>query len=974
MKEAISPVLQKKLERFVVLAASLAAVIGILAISEWFLEVGILKSINPKWVAMKINAALGILALSMALLATHKNYPKIRKISSFVAALIGFLTTMEHLTGRNFHIDQLFFKEAYLGMSGLASGRMAIHTSIILFCLGLAYYFIEFESKKLKRPAQFFALITFTLTLPQLIIYAYGLNLSHSTSIFTEMALNTAIALFLLGMGVLCVRPDKGFMSYVFANSPSGLMLRELLPSAFGVPLIFGLFSLTGVRAGLYDTSFALTLSVLACIVTWITILAATARQMMKIDYERHQVEGEKQKISGQRETERKLFLTILETLPSAVIVGEAPSGKLVFANSQVMKVWGHPLKESNKIEEYAEWVGFHEDGTRYEAMDWPLARTIARGETIIGEDTIIQRGDGMRAILRLSSAPIFDDKNKIVAGVVICEDVTEVKKAEEQRVHLLAEQHSAEAIKSSEEKLRAIFNSAFEAIVTSDESGTITKWNPRAEKMFLYESDEAIGKKVQDLIIPPKYRESFNRDTKKFYELGHGPLLNKTIEIEAIRKNGETFPIQLSVSATKKDGRYVFTSFIDDITERKKNEMELITAKQVALAATQAKSEFLANMSHEMRTPLNGIIGLTDLMCETALSEEQQKFANLIRESGSNLLTIINDILDFSKIEAGRLAFEQIRFNLDTLVRNTVDLLRFKANEKGLQINTYADIDVPTEMIGDPGRLGQVIINLLGNAIKFTHQGSIQLRIRNENKDAKNPKLHFSVIDTGIGISEEAVHKLFHPFVQEDGSTARKFGGTGLGLSISKRLVEMMKGELGVESKKNEGSTFWFTAYFQSVSGEVELEESKGKVLAFPVSNAKVATHSTTKILVAEDNSTNQLLTLSFLKSLGYSAQAVANGLEALEAFKTGNFDLILMDCQMPEMDGFEATKQIRNFESSTGGHIPIIALTANAMKEDEDRCKSAGMDDYLSKPIKKDRLGIAIAHWSASLGKKVV
>jgi CheY-like chemotaxis protein len=259
------------------------------------------------------------------------------------------------------------------------------------------------------------------------------------------------------------------------------------------------------------------------------------------------------------------------------------------------------------------------------------------------------------------------------------------------------------------------------------------------------------------------------------------------------------------------------------------------------------------------------------------------------------------------------------------------------------------------------PYILHKVLINLLSNAVKFTEKGKIIIDARLENNDLQKPKIRIRVQDTGIGLTDEAIKKLFSPFVQADGSTARKYGGTGLGLSICKRLVELMQGEIGVESKEGVGSIFWFTAVFEAANRRLTRFKNENSQINFHV----IPDSKIFKILVAEDNSTNQLLTLSQLKSLGYTAQAVANGIEAVSAFRTNNFDLILMDCQMPEMDGFDATREIRKLEAGSHSRIPIIALTANAMKEDEAKCKEVGMDDYLSKPTKKEKLGSLISKW---------
>jgi len=970
----MNPELQRKLALYVYFLAGISMCAGLIGITGWIFRVPSLITLFDHSVSIKFNTALSLFCLGFSLFCAQKNYldraPKystfyiiLRICFALVPALIGLLTFLQYAFGWDFGIDQLVFQDyTRLRVGHYAPGRMAFNTSVAFLFLGLALSVVDWEPFKKKRPAQYLSCGAALLSFPAIIIYLYGISFSHGIAPYVQMAIYTAVSVFCVSTGILLSRPDKGFLSFLFGESIAGVLLRNLFPSAVIMPLALGIVALTGARQGFYDTDFALTLAVIMCILIWLTVLTSTTKQILIMEEKANSLELERTRLFQEREAEMSLFQTVLETIPSAVIVAEAPKGNIVFANSQLLKVWGHELIPSKAIHEYMDWKGFYDDGTPYKATDWPLARAVMSGETVIGEDVNIVRGDNKKAILRLSSAPIKNKENNITGGVVICEDVTELRQAEKLRIKLLSEQQSASAIKHSEVRLRSIFDSAFEAIITNDALGTITEWNPRAESMFQYKREEAIGKKIHELIMPEKLRGKYLKATQKFYQTGHGPLLNKKIEIEAVRRNGEIFPIELSVSVNQREDVFIFTSFIDDITQRKKSERELIEAREKALEAAKVKSEFLANMSHEIRTPLNAVIGLTDILQEGALSSEQSKYVHLIQESGNHLLNVINDILDFSKIEAGRMVLEKIDFNLKHLLENTSELLKHKVQEKGLQFQLTIDPQVPREVMGDPGRLGQVLINLIANAIKFTDFGKISVSVKLLKDDPNGPVLIFSVQDSGIGMSEEASKKLFNPFVQGDGSTNRRYGGTGLGLSICKRIVELMGGEIQVSSKEEEGSEFWFTATFEAASKSNVITEVKETTSTAALASLNSA-NKHKRILVAEDNSTNQLLTLAQLKSLGYTAQAVANGIEAVEAFQKNTFDLILMDCQMPDMDGFEATQKIRSMEKTMGGHIPIVALTANALKEDERRCLDAGMDAYLSKPTKKERLGRMIS-----------
>jgi ammonium transporter, Amt family len=504
-----------------------------------------------------------------------------------------------------------------------------------------------------------------------------------------------------------------------------------------------------------------------------------------------------------------------------------------------------------------------------------------------------------------------------------------------------------------AEKTYRSIFENAVMGIFLTTPQGRFANANMALARMLGYDSPEELKECITDI-----GRQIYVEGQERGRFLQEMSDQGRTLRFETRmrRKDGSIIWVSMNALAVRDAaGRLLYNQgTIEDVTLHRQQE-ERERAKKAAEAACRAKSEFLASMSHEIRTPLNGVIGMLELLQGAGLNERQAQFAHLARSSAGVLLSLVNDILDFSKIEAGKLELDCTEFNLHQLVEGTAQMFGESAGKKRLELTCCVEAGVPPMVRADPTRLRQVLCNLLGNAVKFTEKGGVSLHVAVEEDQADAALVRVSVRDTGIGIPQDRLHRLFQSFSQVDASTTRKFGGTGLGLAISMRIVQLMGGEIHVESVPDKGSTFWFSVKLPKCRFQEAAATPVGSRDETPV--AKGA-----RILLVEDNEINQLVAQEILSQAGYECELANNGREAVEQVTTGDFDLVVMDCQMPVMDGFEATERIRRHESGRGGHVPIVALTANAVKGDRERCLAVGMDGYVTKPVESRELLSAI------------
>lgn len=536
--------------------------------------------------------------------------------------------------------------------------------------------------------------------------------------------------------------------------------------------------------------------------------------------------------------------------------------------------------------------------------------------------------------------------------SIGIIQDVTEQKIKERSLIE-------------SQAKTRAIIDTAADAIVVINTEGIIQEFSPAGSKIFGYEKSEALGHDVS-ILMPEPNKSNHQKFLKAYYETGKQNVINTKRELLAQRKGGDVFPIELALTETKVADKTYFTAIIRDITQSKNSEKVLIEALKEAQSATRSKSEFLANMSHEIRTPMNAIIGLSHLALKSRIADKQQRYLEKINLSAKGLLGIINDILDISKIEAGKLRIEATPFRLEDVLENLSSSITFPAQEKEIGFSINQSQQIPKALIGDPLRLHQVLLNLCNNAIKFTpNGGKVYVNIEVFDKTLDTITLLFSISDNGIGVEEEKQKHLFDSFTQEDASTTRRYGGTGLGLSICKKLVNLMGGSIDLNSAKGEGSTFFFDTTFKIQACTV----APKAVTPLFLDKASIPQNSV-RVLLVEDNEFNQEIAKDLLEDVGITVETAYNGLEALEHLKHQPFDLVLMDCQMPVMDGFQTTRKIR--EQPAFSSLPIIALTANVMYQDVERVFDCGMDDYLSKPLDIDNFYAKVQQWGIDKKQK--
>jgi PAS domain S-box-containing protein len=1081
--------------RYASFASIVSIILGAGALIAWVFYLWLPHLLETLLLDIKPNDAICFLLLGMALwvrLEKQKEYTRyLAEVCAAIVFLISTLSLLEYFFNINLGLDQGIFKNLLpLSEMPIYPGRMTPLTATNFVLLSFCLYFLDDKNIRFGVQ-QLFVSLVLIISFFQLLGHIYSTTSSDIiygvTQRYSQVGIPAIINFIILSMGVLFARPARGLSYLLTSNAYGGVLARRLIPPALILPVIFGYIEVLARRNDIISLSMGNALLIMAIAIVFTVIILVNAHYLNVVDINRQDIERA-------YKYKQMQLQAILDHTTAAISICDL-EGKYLLVNRQFEKLTRHSMREiigKRFVEVLPQSQA--EENLRNNAH-------VIQTRTPMSIERTFKIDNEQRTFL-INKFLLLDTFHMPYALCEISTDVTEIN-----QMHAI--------LREREERLSLALKSAEAGSWSWDIKNNVIVWDEYFYQLFGLK-EGTLSAKFESMFnfIHPEDRHRVEDELKKILKRGteyesEYRILQQDGTVRYLSVRGHLYRDHANVPIR-------MAGICWEVTARKVAEEELRHAKETAEnlaleaeAANRAKTAFLATMSHEIRTPLNGVIGMTGLLYDTSLSHEQHDAIDAIRLSSESLLTVINDILDFAKIESEHMELDVVDFNLHGLVEDTLDVIAATIRKKNINLGVYVDPQIPAWFKGDPIRLRQVLNNLLNNAAKFTDKGEISVRVKplEESEGTlvvpNKMRLKFEVSDTGIGIRPEINVRLFKPFSQGDVYSTRRYGGTGLGLVISKRLVEMMGGEVGVESTPGHGSTFWFTVYMQpcveksetqvvnniehfkdihvlcvddsainrdmmlqqmmqwhmrgemasnaaeglskmlkavdehdpfqvviidnlmmgmsglemikvirglqavqevqvilltgldaTISAEemqnlniaqcvikpihsaklceamsVVIEKNHMQANKFIASQEKSLEESTAQILLAEDNDLNKQVALRILKKLGYEADAVKNGVEALKAVQKHAYELVLMDCQMPEMDGYTATEEIRKLEENKDKHIPIIALTAHALKGDKDRCMQAGMDGYLSKPIDVRALSNTLQQW---LGKK--
>ena len=1073
------------------IAATLTALMAVAVLVGWWRDVPAFTRILPDFAAMKANTAVAFLAgaVLVATLCLERASHLSRRIASGAAAIVTFIgavTLLEWVFDHDLGIDHVLLP-ATAAADLAASDRMSLAAALALTLFGLSGLLAPHA--RFRRAAHTLQAIVLFGGFLGLSGYVFGERDLFTDTLYTTMALHTSLGLFLLGLGAIMAQPESGLGALITRPGLGSTLLRRTLPFSVSVLAFVFWIGLSGQHAGLYGHEFGVAITFVAGCSLLAIGIGLCARHLNFVEDHWHQAEAKLRAINaeikhGLHESEARTTLAT-ETAQIGVWDWNLATNDVLW-DEQMHLIYGLAPTPSMRVSHH-DWLQLvhHEDIEAQLQVLLTTARDGARSERAF---RILRASDGEVRHLQSSERAVLGDDGRPVRVVGVIRDVTEARLQEE-------------SLRRSLRQITA-FKTALNScaiVAMTDVRGTITEVNDNFCAISGYRRDELIGQNHRLLNSgrhPPEFFENLWRT------ISRGKTWRNEICNRA--KDGSFYWVDTTIAPmlgeNGKPAQYLALRI--DITDVKRLEASLSAARDEALEASRLKSEFLATMSHEIRTPMNAIIGMSGLLAETTLNEDQAEMVHTVGHGAESLLGIINDILDFSKIEAGQLRLDLTEFDLRACVEETLTLLAPRAHQKGVELAGHFTFVPQTLVWGDSGRLRQILLNLVGNAVKFTDHGEVTVSVQRVLETELSLRLRIEVTDTGIGMDDETRRNLFQPFMQADGSITRRFGGTGLGLAITRKLVSAMGGDIGARSVLGQGSTFWIELDLErrgTLQENIDLpklaghrvlivddnttnqnillsqlakqgmiaeaddgpegfarlttvgepawdvvlldwnmprlngrefldrlhrlpgfvpppiivlssagpgpklsEDNVALVSAFltkPVPEAKLlrclaqalgdlsairparvapspasaaVKSRPLHILLVEDNIPNQRVASLLLAKLGHSVEIEENGERGLSRLACERFDVVLMDCQMPVMDGFEATRRIRSgLVPGVNPRLPIIALTAYARNEDQARCRRAGMDGYLSKPIRPRELSRILDELVVDIGR---